>query len=109
MGYQDVAFMPSTASSIPHFINTVVKVKASGPPHVSKNCGRGQARACFLQNTFTPTNPLSVSVDFQEDHKAVTKMRPVWPPSVLGTLPDVKQWCLLRSVNISASTQYAQR
>ena len=40
-------------------------------PHVL-NCGLGQARARTLYNTFAPTNPLFVSVDFFYGHQAVT-------------------------------------
>ena len=36
MGYQNAAFLPPRASFPPHFLNIVVEVKASGPPHVLK-------------------------------------------------------------------------
>ena len=36
MGYQDVAFLPSEASLYTTFIEIMVEVKASGPPHVLK-------------------------------------------------------------------------
>ena len=37
MGCQDVAFLPSQASFPPHFLRTVVEVKASRQPHVLKS------------------------------------------------------------------------
>ena len=73
-----------------------------------KSCGRGES----LQTTtclktvvgvskgmhpakhFTPTRLLFVSVEFHGDRKTVTKLRLVWPHSVLGILPDLEQWCL---------------
>ena len=55
MGVQDVALLPSRASfSTTHFLESVVEVKASGPPHVLElwlglskvmlpvTCGRGE-------------------------------------------------------------------
>ena len=36
MGFQDVAFLPSGASFLPHFTTIVVEVKAVGTPHVLK-------------------------------------------------------------------------
>ena len=35
-----------------------------------------------------------VSVKFCDDYKTVTKFRLIWPPSVLGVLPNSKQWSL---------------
>ena len=43
---------------------------------------------------FALTTPHFVSVIFHYDHKAVTKMRYICPPSVVGILPDVKLCCL---------------
>ena len=39
---------------------------------------------------FSPTDPLFVPVDFVNDHKAVTRSRLTWPPSVLWILPDIR-------------------
>ena len=36
MSFQDVAFLRSSARVSLHFLNIVVEVKASGPPHVLK-------------------------------------------------------------------------
>ena len=46
-----------------------------------KHCGKvksletGYARACLLLNSFAPTKPLFVSVEYHGDHKTVIKIR----------------------------------
>ena len=35
-----------------------------------------------------------MQVDFHGDHRIVTKLRQIWPPSVLAILPDLRQRCL---------------
>ena len=42
---------------------------------------------------FAPRDPLFVSVELLEDHKTVSTLRWIWPPSVLGISPDLKQRC----------------
>ena len=34
------------------------------------------------------------SLEFHGDHMTVTKLRLIWPPTVLWVLPDLKLWCL---------------
>ena len=36
MGFHDVEFLPTKLVFPPHFLNIVVEVTASGPPHVLK-------------------------------------------------------------------------
>ena len=93
MGLQDEAFLPPSAIFSPHFLKIVVEVKASGPPHVIK-LWLGVSMEMLPVSTFAPTKPLFVSVKFHRDHKTATKLRRIWPPSVLGMLPDSKHWCL---------------
>ena len=45
-----------------------------------------------------------MSVEFHGDHKTVIMLRLIWPPSVLGILSDLKQWCLF-VVEVNASGQ----
>ena len=75
----------------------MVGVKESGPPHVSKQwLGESKGKLvvrCFRYNK----GSVLVSVECHEDHKTVTKMKLNWPPSVLGKLPDLEQWCLSAS------------
>ena len=91
-GFQDVEYLPSRASFFTTFL---------------KNCGRGESlrtTTCLkavvgvskgmLPVKYVPIKPLFVSVEFHRDHKTVTKVRCIWPPSVLGILPDLKQWCM---------------
>ena len=90
ISFQDVVFLPSRASFPPHFLEIVVDVKALGPPHVVITwlVSKGMLTVKYLSHA----KPLFVSVEFHGDHKAVTKMRYFWPPSLLEIMPDVRPW-----------------
>ena len=67
--------------------------KAPGLPHVLRNVvsseqGHAASKTPSLQRI------VFVSVEFNGDHKCVRKLRQMRPPSVLGILPDFKQWWL---------------
>ena len=94
MGLQDVAFLPSRDN----FSTTILK-----------NCGRGESlriTTCLRtvvegKQGHVPCKILLlhqslffVSVEFHGDHSIVIKLRSIWPPSILGILPDLRQWCL---------------
>ena len=54
MGFQDVAFLLSRGSFLPHFLKIVVEVKALGPPRVSITVvggrqGHSLGKILFLQ------------------------------------------------------------
>ena len=74
MGFQDVAFMSSQASFPPHFLNTVVEVEALGPPHVLK-LWLWLSKGILPVKYFCSNNVCLVSVEFNEDHKTVKKLR----------------------------------
>ena len=42
--------------------------------------------------SLTQTKPLFVSAKCHGNHKTVTKLRRIWPPPTMGTLPNLKQW-----------------
>ena len=91
---QDGAFLPSQSSSKPHSFKILVDAKAMEQKHVLKvwlgvSMGMSPVKCNAL------TKPPFVSVKFYGKHKAVTRMRLIWPSSVMGILPDVKQLCLL--------------
>ena len=83
-----------------HFLKIVVEVKASGPPNVFK-LSLGVSAPCeiFLLQQIL----FFVSVKIHGDQKAFIGMRLIWPPSLLGMLPNLEQWCLspcLRLVSV---------
>ena len=57
-------------------------------------CGWGNQGHATCKTPSLRQSLFIVSIKFLEDHKTVTKLRCIWPPSVLGILPDLKQWCL---------------
>ena len=90
MGLQDVAFLPSQASSSTTFC---------------KHCGRGEglgATTCHIavvggNQWHAPCMILSLRHSLflsQLNFMEITRLTQIWSPSVLGILPDVKQWCL---------------
>ena len=53
-----------------------------------------------VKDTFPSTNPVFMSAEFHENHKTVTILGCIWPPSVLGILSDLSQCCLSLPVEI---------
>ena len=92
MGFQDVAFL-SSACLCTTVLRNVVGMKTSGSLHVLKPW-LGVCRYMLPVRYFTPTMPLFVSVEFHGGHDTATKMRWIWPPSVLEILPCLKQSCV---------------
>ena len=54
----------------------------------------GVSKGILHVNYFHSNKAFFVSVECHGDHMTVTKLRCIWPTSLLGILPDVKQWCL---------------
>ena len=72
MSFQDVAFMPSRANFLQHFIKIVVEVKASGPPHVIK-LWLGETKGMLPVKCYCSAKPLFVTFEFHVDHKTAYK------------------------------------
>ena len=68
MTIQDAVFLPSQASFPPHFLKTVVDVKASGQPHIIK-LWLGISKVILPVKYFCSTKPLFVTIEFNGDHK----------------------------------------
>ena len=68
-------------------------MKASGPPHVLK-LRLVVSKGMLPVKYFCTNRAFFMSVEFHGDHKTVIKLRRIWPPSVLGILPDLKPWRL---------------
>ena len=74
MCFWDVVFLLSPGSFYATFLENRVEVKAFVPPRVLK-LWLVLSQGMLLLNTFTPTKPLFVSVDFFEDHKTDPTLR----------------------------------
>ena len=98
MSFQDVMACPSELV-FPHFLIIVVEVRTPGPRHVVVGkkgygpCINAMMLKCYkcCINAFAPTKPVFMSVEFYGDYRIFTMLRRIWPPPVLGILPD---WCL---------------
>ena len=94
MGFQDVAFHPSWAS----FSTTFPKNCGAGESLRTTTClntvvrGKEGHAACKIPSL--QQSLFLVSVEFHGDHKTVTKLRWVWPPSIFGILLVLRQLCL---------------
>ena len=77
----------------------------------SWKCGWGKARACSHVKYFRSHKSAFQSVKFHDDHKTVTKLRQIWPPSIWRILPDLKLWrvpaCHVLSYNKQVLRQVA--
>ena len=71
----------------------MVEVKASAALHVLE-LWLGVSKGMLPVKYFCSTKFLLVSVEFHGDHKTAYKDEGIWPPLVLGILPDFKQWCV---------------
>ena len=83
MVIHDVASLPSQGSFDTIFLKLCDEVKATKPPHVLElwlMVSKGMLPVKYLRSNKT----CLMSVDCHEDHKMVTRLRYVWPPSVLG-------------------------
>ena len=84
----------------PHFKKIVVEVKVSGPSHVLELC-LGLSKG-MLPLRYFHSNKASFPYqsNFVEIIRLSQRCGKIWPPSVLGILPDLKQWCLSVYVNM---------
>ena len=89
MGLHHVAFLPPQVS----FSTSLKKCGSSEGLWIityDKNVVRGMLPVKYVRSN----KASSLSVECYGDHKTVTKLRLIWSPSMLGILPDFKQWCL---------------
>ena len=85
--------MPFRASFPPLFLEILVEVNVSGPPHVLRLL-LGVDKGILPVKYFCSTMPLFVLVEFNGEHMTAYEDEVKWPPSVWKVLPHLRQWCL---------------
>ena len=93
MAFQDVAFLFSRATFYTTFPSTCGRGESLGTTTCPKNVVGGKQVHYAPCKILSLRQSLFVSVKFHGDHKIVIKLRLIWPPSVVGKLPDLRHWC----------------
>ena len=88
--FPDLVFLPFRAGFL---LLKVVEVNALGPPHDLELWLEVGKVMLPMKHIFTLTT-FFASVEFQCNHRAVTKMSYVWPPAVIGIFSRLEQCCL---------------
>ena len=88
IGFQDVAFPPLQASYNTTFLRHCGGGKSLGTTTCLRTVA-GVDKGMLPVKYVCSTKASLLSVNFQRDYNTST-MRYIWPPSVLGSLPDLK-------------------
>ena len=91
MAVQDVASLPSEASFSATFLKHCGRGESLGTTTCLRTVVGGKHRHASCKILLLQQHLFLCQSNFME---IIRLLWQIWPPSVLGMLPDLKQWCL---------------